>query len=115
MNQGGGVLNIPMASLRTLSTLKINAVVGRASQKDFVDLYAMLRHGITLEAILQEARRRAPSLNPNTSVRALTYFDDAESEPMPRMVHSVTWEEVKERLVQEVSTFLKWEVQGPSL
>ena len=35
-------------------------------------------------------------------LRALTYFTDAESDPMPRMRWSVKWNEVKRQLEEAV-------------
>jgi len=32
---------------------------------------------------------------PTFAVRALSYFDDAEAEPIPRMIKKVKWEKVK--------------------
>jgi len=29
-------------------------------------------------------------------LRSLTYFEDAEEEPIPEMIKSVTWEEIKQ-------------------
>lgn len=41
-------------------------------------------------------------LNPYQVVTSLTYFDDAEAEPMPHMLVPFDWRECKEFFVREV-------------
>ena len=40
-------------------------------------------------------------------LKSLTYFDDAESEPMPRMLKQIDWPTVKKTLQTEADKFLK--------
>jgi hypothetical protein len=40
-------------------------------------------------------------------LKALTYFEDAEKSPMPKMIKQVSWEEVKKFLVSEVKRYMK--------
>ena len=35
------------------------------------------------------------TVDPYHLTRSLCYFDDAEAEPMPDMLHSVSWDEIK--------------------
>ena len=41
------------------------------------------------------------------ALRGLTYFDDAEEDPMPKMFVSLTWDEVKSRILSAVRDFVK--------
>ena len=34
-------------------------------------------------------------------LKSLTYFEDAEAEPMPAMLKEVTWEEIRSAIVAE--------------
>jgi hypothetical protein len=35
-------------------------------------------------------------------LKSLVYFDDAEAEPMPRMLRRVSWPDIKQAIVEEV-------------
>ena len=63
-----------------------------------------LRGGGTLRAVFGMLRRRFPRLDHNEYhlLRSLVYFDDAETEPMPRLIRRVGWREIKAALVAEV-------------
>ena len=37
----------------------------------------------------------------------LTYFEDAEEDPMPKMFVSLTWDDVKTRILSAVRDFVK--------
>ena len=49
-------------------------------------------------------QRRFPRLDHNEYhlLRSLVYFDDAETEPMPRLIRRVGWREIKAAIVAEV-------------
>ena len=36
------------------------------------------------------------------AIKSLTYFEDAESDPMPYMFEDVTWEDVKKSIIAAV-------------
>ena len=93
-----------VADPRDIAVMKIVAIGGRGSRKDFVDLYYFLRDGGSLESALESARRRFEGLDLNEYhlLRSLAYFDDAENEPMPRMLRRVAWSEIKRALAAEV-------------
>jgi hypothetical protein len=109
----GEIFGVPVASDGSLAVLKANAVAGRGSRKDFVDLHEMFRRGMTMDALVQEVEARAPSLNRRIVLRSLTYFRDADAEPMPRMLSDASWEEVKRELEAVVRNYVKREVYGP--
>lgn len=97
-----------LADPRDIAVMKVVAIGGRGSRKDFVDLYFHLTGGTTLESIFALVRRRFTDvdLNEYHLLKSLTYFEDAEAEPMPRMIRDVDWEEVKERIRAEVRRFV---------
>lgn len=97
-----------LADPRDMAVMKVIAIGGRGSRKDFVDLYFHLTGGTTLESVLALVRRRFTDVDPNEYhlLKSLVYFEDAEAEPMPRMIRDVDWEEVKERMRDEVRRFV---------
>lgn len=95
---------LSVADPRDIAVMKVVAIGGRGSRKDFVDLYFHLRGGTTLRTVFELLRRRFLDVDYNEYhlLKSLVFFDDAETEPMPNMIRQIEWEEVKERLRSEV-------------
>jgi len=93
-----------VADPRDIAVMKVVAIGGRGSRKDFVDLYFFLRAGGSLESVFGLVRRRFEGLDFNEYhlLRSLVFFEDAETEPMPRMLRRVAWPEVKQAIIAEV-------------
>ncbi len=93
-----------LADVRDIAAMKVIAVAGRGSRKDFIDLYAYLEAGGTFPDLMRtvEQRYRDTRFNEMHLLRSLVYFDDAEDEPMPRMLWKVDWSEVRARFEEEV-------------
>lgn len=94
-----------IASVRDLAAMKLLAVAQRGSRKDFIDVHEVLHQGGRLSDMLQDFRVKfqADSI---TVLRGLTYFDDAEKEPMPAMLNATGWDTVRRditRAVREVT------------
>lgn len=96
-----------LADERDISTMKLEAIAGRGSKKDFIDLY-FLSKKYTLEKLIRWHRKKYKNLGCNEFhiFKSLVYFADAESEPMPKMLVSVDWEEVKKYIVGEVKKIM---------
>ena len=96
-----------IADPRDIAAMKIVAIGGRGSRKDFVDLYAYLEAGGDFLALIEILRRRyaKTSFNEMHLLRSLVYFDDAEQEPMPKMIHRTSWSEMRSRLEKEARRF----------
>jgi hypothetical protein len=93
-----------VADPRDIAVMKVIAIGGRGSRKDFVDLYFFLQAGGSLDGILSLVRRRFQDVDYNEYhlLKSLVYFEDAESEPMPKMIRDVEWETIKAAIVSEV-------------
>lgn len=72
------------------------------SRRDFVDVYAVCRHGHSLEEIYAwfEEKYRGISYDPCHLARGLVYFLDAEGERMPVMLWPCRWDEVRESFLR---------------
>jgi len=84
-----------LGSIPDLAAMKVAAVANRGSRKDFVDLYAMGVSGLTLPEMVRLYTRRFTDDDLAHVVRSLTYFNDAEREPMPEMLWPTSWNEMK--------------------
>jgi hypothetical protein len=102
--RGTAYRGLLVADPRDIAAMKAIAIGGRGSRKDFVDLYFFLQAGGSLDGVLSLVRRRFENVDYNEYhlLKSLAYFEDAESEPMPRMVRDVEWEAIKAGIVLEV-------------
>ncbi len=93
-----------LASPKDIAAMKINAIEGRGTKKDFIDLYCLLQH-YTLDEILGFYQQKYPEHSLFRAVLSLTYFNDADSNPMPRMFLPTPWEEMKSVIRREVEIY----------
>lgn len=99
---------LSVASFEDIAAMKVSAIVGRGSRKDFVDLYAII-HCIGMDAVMKAAVAKFKDHEdfPLQAARALVYFKDAEKEPMPRMLQRMDWRSIKFFFEKEIPGFLK--------
>ncbi len=90
-----------IASVRDLAAMKLLAVAQRGSRKDFVDVYELLQSGVLLRRMLEDFREKFKT-DSISALRGLTYFDDAETEPLPDMLKPLDWRELRVTLEQAV-------------
>ncbi len=86
---------IRLASLSDIAAMKLNAITGRGSRKDFVDLYFLLTSVFSFEEMIKFFTTKYPKGNLFQLEKSLMYFDDAEKEPIPEMIIDITWPEIK--------------------
>ena len=86
---------IVLASPQDIAAMKINAIEGRGTKKDFIDLYFLLKH-YSLQEILGFYQKKYPEYSLFRALMSLTYFEDAENQFMPKMFTEVAWEDIKQ-------------------
>ena len=86
-----------LASVEDIGLMKLDALLSRASRKDFHDLYRLC-HQIRLQDLLDLAPRKYPDVRDFEAqvARHLAYFDRAEQETPVPLIEQVEWETVKE-------------------
>lgn len=77
-----------LAACEDLAAMKLLAVTQRGTKKDFIDVHA-LSHALPLEAMIDCHQRRFGVTEASRVLARLCYFDDAEAEPMPRMLDTL--------------------------
>ena len=92
---------VRLASPIDIAAMKVNAIEGRGTKKDFIDMYMLLQH-YSLEEILGLYQQKYPNHSVFRALRSMTYFDDAEEQFMPRMFVDDTWEEMKQFIINKV-------------
>lgn len=91
-----------LAGVKDIAAMKIAAIIGRGTKKDFIDLFFLLRR-FSLQEILNLYMQKYPDGFMFIAMKSISYFDDAESDPMPVMFEEVRWETVKETIRKAVS------------
>ena len=99
---------LEVASLEDIAAMKLSAVLGRGSKKDFIDLYELCQRP-GLDRVMKTAGRKFPLHTdlPLQAARALLYFEDAEKEPMPRMLGTTTWKDMKSYFEGAIPKYVK--------
>lgn len=87
-----------LASLEDLACMKLSAISQRGARKDFCDIYALGIKQFEMNEMLELYRRKFKIQDVGHVLYGLAYFDDAESERMPRMLWDVKWREIKETI-----------------
>mgnify|MGYP004451234309 FL=1 len=90
-----------LATPKDIAAMKLSAITNRGTKKDFIDLYELLGH-FTLKEILGFYQEKYADGVPFLTLKSLTWFEDAEADPMPFMLRDYTWEDVKLRILEEV-------------
>ena len=80
------------------------AVMGRGTKKDFVDMYFLLRH-YTFDEIMQFYLQKYPDGSEYRALLSMTYFADADPQPMPHMFQQVEWNTIKEEVKHQVERY----------
>ena len=93
--------NIRMLSTKDISAMKLNAIAGRGSKKDFIDLYFLLNE-FSLEEILSFYEKKYNDGSVFMVQKSLTYFDDADAQQQPKMFLDFNWENCKQKIIEEV-------------
>lgn len=97
---------IHLAGLADIGLMKMDTLLGRASRKDFHDLYAICQT-IPIQDLLILAPQKYPGIRDFEAqiARHLAYYERADSEAPVPLLQEVSWEEVKEFFINWVKTF----------
>ena len=95
-----------LASDKDIAAMKVNAIMGRGTRKDFIDLYVLLQH-YSLPEIMGFYRQKYPEFSEYRALLSMTYFDDAEMQDMPLMFIETPWDAMKKTIIQAVEAYQK--------
>lgn len=99
--------NLSLASLEDIICMKLSAITGRASNKDYIDIYFILKN-FSLSDLLKNAHIKYPELEKNLILKSLVYFEDITQEKILfKNNNHIVFEEVKNKLREEVKKFSK--------
>lgn len=96
--------SVRILSPRDIAVMKIIAVSQRGRKRDFFDLYWCAHHLEPLEDIIKQLKVQYPSVahDYHHILKALVYFEDAESDPEPQIHFDISWAKVKKFFTREI-------------
>jgi len=93
-----------LASPKDIAAMKVNAVIGRGTKKDFIDIFFLLQH-YSFSDLLKLYLQKYPDGSEYRALLSMAYFGDADQQPMPYMFDDVGWETIKQSIRREVEAF----------
>ncbi len=87
-----------------IAAMKLLAITGRGTKKDFVDLYFLLQN-YGLDEILNFYKNKYYDGSLFLVLKSLSYFDDAEKNPNPFMLKPFDWKNAKSYIEQTISSY----------
>lgn len=100
---------LKLASLLDMGLMKWVAISQRGARKDFIDLYMICNREHGLDRMVEHLPQKYPGVELNFyhMIKSLSYFDDAEREPLPRMHIQLPWYEIKSYFLREQKKLLQ--------
>lgn len=97
--------NISVLDKIDIAVMKITAISQRGRKRDFFDLYFCAKNIEPLEEIIKRLKVQYPSVahNYHHILKALVYFEDAESDPDPEINFKADWQTVKDFFLREIA------------
>jgi predicted nucleotidyltransferase component of viral defense system len=91
---------IRMLSKKDIAAMKLNAIAGRGSKKDFIDLFFLLED-FSLREIMDFYNQKYSDGSEFMVYKSLNYFLEADLQPQPKMFSEFDWETCKHKIIQE--------------
>jgi len=97
--------NLRLARVKDIAAMKLAAITGRGSKKDFIDIYFLLKK-FSLKEMIDFYLEKYKDASTFLLVRSLGYFKDADSEREPFMIKRIKWTEVKSTISKELDKYI---------
>ncbi|MFA5791963.1 MAG: nucleotidyl transferase AbiEii/AbiGii toxin family protein [Candidatus Paceibacterota bacterium] len=99
---------VSLADERDIGAMKVQAISGRGSKKDFVDLFVLLKK-YSLQELFNFFYKKYEKFNYNRLhiLKSLSYFYDADTNPEPMYISPINWDEVKKFIKNVVDEYIK--------
>lgn len=91
-----------LASIQDIAAMKLNAISGRGSRKDFIDIFFLLKE-FSLNEMMNFYLKKYDDGSKFLVIKSLSYFEDAEEYEMPKMFKDFDWEHCKKQILNELN------------
>lgn len=98
--------DLRLASAKDIGAMKLAAITGRGTKKDFIDLFELLQH-YSLADLIQLYEQKYHDGSVFLVLKSLVYFDDADAEITPHLLREYSWEEVKLHIKKAHKAYMK--------
>jgi len=95
-----------IARYEDIAAMKIAAITGRGTKKDFIDLYFLLKE-FGLDKMIDLYQKKYKDGSVFMALKSVVYFEDSEKDQMPNMLVDVDWREVKEAITIAHAGYVK--------
>jgi hypothetical protein len=97
--------NLRLAGIKDIGAMKLSAITGRGTKKDFIDLYFLLQK-FTLDELISFYNKKYHDGSEFLVLRSLTYFEDAGRDEDPVMLNQLDWQEVKRLINSKTEEYI---------
>ncbi len=98
--------NIRLARIEDVAAMKLNAIAGRVSKKDFIDIELMLNQ-LSLKQIVDFYKKKYSQESEFMALKSMLFFADADMEIEPEMFIDFNWSKTKETIKITLKNILK--------
>ena len=96
---------IRLAQMDDIAAMKLSAITGRGTKKDFVDISILLQY-FNLKQMLEFYSQKYSDGSEFLVLKSLSYFEDAEKDPNPVMLQKFDWQSIKEQIIVALKGYL---------
>ena len=94
-----------LANKMDIAAMKLAAITGRGSKKDFIDIFFLLQE-YSFKQMLEFYNQKYADGSTFLVLKSMAYFENADEELMPRMLKNIAWDEVKETIKNTVQEYI---------
>jgi predicted nucleotidyltransferase component of viral defense system len=97
--------NLYVCELELIAALKINTLFLRAKFRDYYDLYAIIKGGMSIQRLFECAQKYLPSINLKLFQMALLYTDDIEEDNIAYLnpIYKIKKEKISDFFRKEIA------------
>ena len=97
--------HLQLAHKKDISAMKLAAILGRGTKKDFIDLFFLLKE-YSLSQLIEFYEQKYHDGSVFMVLRSLVYFDDADDELMPKMFEDLDWKLIKKSISEDLKNYI---------
>ena len=105
LNSGISENGFRLASKEDIGAMKLNAIAGRGSKKDFIDLFFLLKD-YSLKELVGFYKTKYQDGSEFLVLKSLSYFDDADIDPDPVMLVEYSWSNIKGVILEATRNYV---------
>lgn len=97
---------IRFAGKMDIAAMKLAAITGRGTKKDFIDIWFLLKE-FTMKQLIEFYLKKYSDGTEFLVLKSLGYFADADTDPMPIMLNNTDWISIKDAIRASLSNYLR--------